>query len=139
PGASTATAGRRRRVACARRAARPGGPPHPGRPPPGESPHDPVASRVVWCTGHTDPQTERPVDAHHPPDLDARRLLAGLAVPALALALAACGDDDESSASSESFCDAAREIEERFSNIDPSTPEEFEEAIAAINELDPPA
>src|SRR5690606_37612932 len=85
------------------------------------------------------PQTERPVDAHHPPDLDARRLLAGLAVPALALALAACGDDDESSASSEPFCDAARELEERFSNIDPSTPEEFEEAIAAINELDPPA
>ena len=68
----------------------------------------------------------------------ARRLLAALAVPALALGLAACGDDDDS-ASAESFCDAAREIEERFSNMDPSTPAEFEEAIAAIDELDPPA
>ena len=71
------------------------------------------------------------------PTSTARRLLAGLAAPALALALAACGDDE--SAGSESFCDAAREIEDRFSDFEFTSDEEFEELMAAIDELEPPA
>ena len=68
-----------------------------------------------------------------------RRMLGLAAVPALVFAMAACGDDDESSGGSGSFCEDAREIEEASENTDTEDLDAMGDAIAAMRSLDPPA
>ena len=82
-----------------------------------------------------------------------RRLVALVALPVLLFA--ACGGDDDggdggsasgASNADSAFCDGAREIEARFNELDEEfngdtipTPEVFEEAAAAIEDLVPDA
>lgn len=77
-----------------------------------------------------------------------RRMLGLAAVPALVFAMAACGDDEESGGSSggdsgggdsSSFCDDAREVEEAGENMDENDPGAIEDALTALQNLDPPA
>lgn len=66
-----------------------------------------------------------------------RRALGLVAAPALVLTAAACGDDDDAS-STASFCDEYKSLEERFSDVDDPTSEDFGEALEAFKDLDPP-
>jgi hypothetical protein len=75
----------------------------------------------------------------------ARRALGLVAVPALLVGLAACGDDDDSggdSASGDSasgdFCDQAESLNESFEQIDDPTSEQFADALDRIRSMDPP-
>lgn len=67
----------------------------------------------------------------------ARRALGLAAVPALLVALAACGDDDDSAGGG--FCDQAESLNETFNETDDPTSEQFGEALDRIRALDPPA
>jgi hypothetical protein len=75
----------------------------------------------------------------------ARRALGLVAVPALLVGLAACGDDDDSggdSASGDSassdFCDQAESLNETFEEVDDPTSEQFTDALDRIRSMDPP-
>jgi hypothetical protein len=68
----------------------------------------------------------------------ARRVLGLVAVPALLVGLAACGDDDDDSASGGDFCDQAESLNETFEQIDDPTSAEFGEALDRIRAMDPP-
>jgi hypothetical protein len=75
-----------------------------------------------------------------------RRALGLAAVPVLLLTAAACGDDDDEGSSgssgggdTSSFCADARAIDEAASDTDPSDTAAFEDAITAMQALDPPA
>jgi hypothetical protein len=68
----------------------------------------------------------------------ARRVLGLAAVPALLVGLAACGDDDDDSASGGDFCDQAESLNETFEEIDDPTSEQFAEALDRIRSMDPP-
>ena len=68
----------------------------------------------------------------------ARRALGLAAVPALLVGLAACGDDDDDSASGGDFCDQADSLNESFEQIDDPTSEQFGEALDRIRSMDPP-
>lgn len=70
-----------------------------------------------------------------------RRALGVAAAPALLLTAAACsdGDDDGGGDDAASFCDSFKELDERYSGIDDPTDEDFDAAIDAVTELDPPA
>ena len=67
-----------------------------------------------------------------------RRALGLAAVPALLVGLAACGDDDDDSASGGDFCDQAESLNETFEQIDDPTSAEFGEALDRIRAMDPP-
>lgn len=72
-----------------------------------------------------------------------RRVLGLAAVPALVFAMAACGDDDEGSGGggggdAGSFCDDARQLQEAGNNLDEENLDAFEDAMAALQNLDPP-
>ena len=56
----------------------------------------------------------------------ARRVLGLVAVPALLVGLAACGDDDDSAGGGD-FCDQAESLNETFEQIDDPTSAEFGE------------
>ncbi|HEX6425426.1 MAG TPA: hypothetical protein VFZ79_18205 [Acidimicrobiales bacterium] len=68
-----------------------------------------------------------------------RRALAVAAVPALLLTAAACSDGDDDGDDAASFCDRFEEIDERYSGIEDPTDEDFDAAIDAVADLDPPA
>ncbi|HET6953822.1 MAG TPA: hypothetical protein VFI47_25890 [Acidimicrobiales bacterium] len=64
------------------------------------------------------------------------RRIAGLAaVPALLLALAACGDDDGGGGASGDFCDNAKDLDSQFSGDAGDT----EDIASALSSIDPPA
>lgn len=69
-----------------------------------------------------------------------RRLVGLVAVPALRLTAAACGDDDDDSAGGGSFCEGARALDDKYenNNLDDPTSDEFGEALDAFTSLDPP-
>jgi hypothetical protein len=68
----------------------------------------------------------------------ARRVLGLVAVPALLVGLAACGDDDDDTAGGGDFCDQAESLNETFEQIDDPTSAEFGEALDRIRAMDPP-
>ena len=67
----------------------------------------------------------------------ARRALGLVAVPALLVGLAACGDDDDGAGGGD-FCDQAESLNETFEQIDDPTSAEFGEALDRIRAMDPP-
>jgi hypothetical protein len=66
----------------------------------------------------------------------ARRVLGLVAVPALLVGLAACGDDDDSAGSD--FCDQTDALNETMEGIDEPTSEQFGEALDRLRSIDPP-
>jgi hypothetical protein len=68
------------------------------------------------------------------------RRVAGLATaPALLLALAACGDDDDGgSGASGDFCEEAEALDQRFDDAEAGE-EEIQEFVDELQRLDPPA
>ena len=67
-----------------------------------------------------------------------RRTLGLATIPALLLGLAACGDDDEDSASGD-FCEQAEAREETMDSISEPTNEQRDDAMEAFRAMDPPA
>jgi hypothetical protein len=73
----------------------------------------------------------------------ARRALGLAVVPALLVALAACGDDDDSDGASGDgasgdFCDQAESLNETFDEVEDPTSEQFADALDRIRSMDPP-
>jgi hypothetical protein len=68
----------------------------------------------------------------------ARRVLGLAVVPALALTAAACGDDDDETGTAASFCEQAGELTERIGELSDPTTDEFGEAIAELQDIEPP-
>jgi hypothetical protein len=73
----------------------------------------------------------------------ARRTLGLAVVPALLVALAACGDDDDSDGASGGgasgdFCDQAESLNETFDEVEDPTSEQFADALDRIRSMDPP-
>jgi hypothetical protein len=66
----------------------------------------------------------------------ARRVLGLVAVPALLVGLAACGDDDDSAGGD--FCDQTDALNETMEGIDEPTSEQFGEALDRLRSIDPP-
>jgi hypothetical protein len=65
----------------------------------------------------------------------ARRVLGLVAVPALLVGLAACGDDDSAGGD---FCDQTDALNETMEGIDEPTSEQFGEALDRLRSIDPP-
>lgn len=72
----------------------------------------------------------------------ARKVLAGAAAPAMLVALAACGDDDDSAGGDDSagadFCDGANDLQERFADTNVDDAEQITEIGENMAALDPP-
>jgi hypothetical protein len=68
----------------------------------------------------------------------ARRALGLALVPALALAVAACGDDGDETGTAASFCEQAGELTERIGELEDPSSEEFGEAISDLRDIEPP-
>jgi hypothetical protein len=70
-----------------------------------------------------------------------RRVVGLAAVSALILTAAACGGDDDNAAGdgSNSFCEDAKALDERFTDSDDISGDDMTAALEAVTDLEPPA